>query len=382
MDINTLPLETFIEILMRTDGITLGKCRRVCKYWRDCIDSTDLLWHQFCERDFKYSSRTAERKSGRDCQWYHIYKNLEMWANISTSERKVREFYKFTLHDKCHALDVDYSVLPLKDASGVVMYDMNTLKYIPVAIPERNCLKIANNDNVSILLLKSGLFLQRTVNNITHESEAFFKADNFVLRKDILYFYNNRDVFKCDLASEKLLAVLIIHCDYDIKEIQQNDRVMYIFTDCGKIVTIAEGDDITVKPINCPVEWIRQIRHICAFNDKNFVCYSRNLFKIETDKYQHLYLDFPPITALFFYGDVVLIGTRSGEILLYRLSSQKRAIKPIFENLAVLPDGKFAVQLDVCERKTGPVIIAATFFEIMFLEVIFFPHVSLFFESC
>lgn len=152
--------------------------------------------------------------------------------------------------------------------------------------------------------------------------------------------------------------------------------MLHIFTDCGKIVSVKSNSSISVRPISCPPEWIRQIRHINAIDDKNFVCYSRSLFKIETDKYQHLYLDFPPITALFFYGEVVLIGTKTGEILLYRLSSQKKATKPIFESLAALPGGKFAVQLDVCEQLTGTVIVAATFFEIYLLDVKFFPHVS------
>lgn len=371
--IESLPLETFLEILKQTDGITVGKCRRVCTGWKECIDGTDSLWHEMCRKEFKYSSKIAKEKAGNDCTWYHIYRNLQMWCKVTLFERRVREFYKFSLHDKNHALDINYNVLPLKDQRGIVLYDTQTLKYIPVAIPERNCLKIASNDCVTVIQIKSGILVQRTVENDSHMSEAFFKADNFVLTPDTLYFFNNRQVFKCDLSVQSLSPQLIINCDYDIKTLQHENGVIHIFTDCGKIVNVKKNGDAEVKFINCPVEWIRQIKYVCPINDKNFVCYSRNLFKIETDAYQHLYLEFLPITALFFYADIVLIGTRAGEILLYRLSNQKRAIKPIFENLAVLPDGKFAVQLDVCERKSGPVIVASTFFEIMLVEVNFFP---------
>jgi hypothetical protein len=376
VDIHTLPLETFVEILKKTDGATVAKCKRVCKIWKEYIDGNNLLWQEMCKKEFKYSSKIAKKKAGENCSWHHIYRNLKMWENVSSFDRNVKEFYNFQLHDKNHALPISYNILPLKDQRGIVMYDMNTLKYIPVAVPEKNCLKIENNANVTIILLKSSILIQRNVENDAHMSEAFFKADDFVLYGDILYFYNNRDIFKCDLRLENLSSKLIVHCDYDIKTMQHDSGIITVFTDCGKIVNISKDKTVHIKSLNCPPEWIKQFKYICPINDKNFVCYSRNLFKIETDKYQHLYLDFPPITALFFYGDIVLIGTRAGEILLYRLSSQKRAIKPIFENIAQLPEGKFAVQLDVCERKSGPLIVVATFFEIMLVEIDFFPHVS------
>lgn len=373
-DIHCLPVETLVEILVKTDGTTLGKCRRVCKKWKEIIDDVDLLWEKICRKEYKYPSRIARKRCGNDTRWYHLYKNIKTWSNVMSYEINIREFYKFSLNDKSHALGIDYGVLPLKDTRGVVLYDMNNLKYIPVAVPERNCLKIANNDHVSVVLVKSGIFVQKTVENQENMSEAFFYADDFVLHGEELYFYNNRDIYKCDLSFHNLSSKLILHCNYDIKALQYSDCTIHVFTDCGKIVNISKDLTVNVRPLNCPPEWIKQIKHICPINDKNFVCYSRNLFKIETDKYRHLYLDFPPITALFFYGDFVLIGTRAGEILLYRLSSQKKATKPIFEKLSELPDGKFAVQLDVCERKSGPVIVAATFFEILLLEIDFFPY--------
>lgn len=374
MDVNSLPLETFIEILLKTDGFTLGKCRRVCKKWKDTIDEIDYLWERLCQREFRNASWIAKNKSGNDCRWYHLYKNLTMWSKVTAYEKNIREFYKFSLHDKAHALSINYGVLPLKDTRGIVLYDMNSMKYIPVVVPEKNCLKIANNDCATVMLLKCGILLQRTAENPSYMTEAFFKADNFILNGTNLFFFNNRDIYKCDLTKSNLESKLILHCDYDIKEIQYNSGLLCIFTDCGKIVTINRDRCVNVKTLNCPPEWVRQIKHICAINDKNFVCYSRNLFQIETDQYRHLYLDFPPITALFFYGDFILIGTRAGEILLYRLSSQIFKAKPIFETIAELPDGKFAVQLDVCERKTGPVIVVATFFDIIVLEIDFFPH--------
>lgn len=376
MDINDLPLETFIDILRRTDGPSLGTCRRVCKRWRDTIDGTDLLWHGFCKEDFLYASKLAKKKAGKDCNWYHIYKNLYMWSYISTFERNIREFYKFSLHDKTHALEVDYGILPLKDARGVVMYDLNTLRYVPVLVHQNQMVKMANNDTVTVIHIQNYLFLQRTVKNRSYMKEAIFKCDQFILYKDILVFYFNRDVYKCDLTQKAITPKFMVHCTCDIKDMQYDNCKLYIFTDCGNIVIVDSNLEVVEVPLNCPQEWVKQIKYVRAFDDKNFICYSRNLFKIETNHYKHLYLDFPPITALFFYADVVLIGTRSGEILLYRLDCQKYKVTPIFENVAILPDGKFPVQLDVCERRTGPVIIAATYFEIYLLEFYFFPHVS------
>ncbi|CAH2098700.1 unnamed protein product [Euphydryas editha] len=374
LHINELPLETFIEILLKIDGNSLGRCRRVCKRWKESIDDNDYIWQEMCRKEFTYSAKIAKRKSGNGCNWYHIFRNLKQWSDLTPFEKNVKEFYKFTIHDRSHVLDIDYGVIPLKDSKGIVLYDASTLKYIPVALPERNCLRIANNDRVTVILLKSGLFIQRTVDTPNFVADEFFKADNFILTNDILYFYNNRDVFKCDLLNQNLTAVLILHCDYDIKDIQYSNKIVHIFTENGKIVNITKNMDVTVQPVKCPIEWIKHLKNICAVNDNNFVFYSRNIFKIETDKYQHLYLEFPPVTALFFYVDVVLIATRAGEILLYRLSSQKKATRPIFETLATLPEGKYAVQLDVFERKNGPVIVASTFFELYLLDINFFPN--------
>ncbi|XP_013178421.1 PREDICTED: uncharacterized protein LOC106125680 [Papilio xuthus] len=374
IQINDLPLEIFIEILIKIDGISVGKCRRVCKRWRDSIDGSDQIWHEMCRKEFKYSSQIAKRKAGNDCRWYHVYKNLKLWLNITKYDKKVREFYKFSLHDKSHVLEIDYGVLPLKDARGVVFYDISTLKYIPVAISDVTCSKIANNDNITVILTKSGLYVQKCVDS-NNTTEEFFKADNFVLAGDELYYYKSRDVYKCDLTSPNLSSNLLLHCNYSIKEIQYCGRILHLFTTCGRIINITK-DNISEKLINCPIEWVKHLRNIYAINDRNFVCYSRHIFKLDTDLYHHLYLEFPPITALFFYADIVLIATRAGELLLYRLSSQKkgRMSRPIFETLTIFPEGKFAVQLDVCERKNGPLIVASTFFEIILVEYNFFPH--------
>ncbi|XP_050680224.1 uncharacterized protein LOC126976082 [Leptidea sinapis] len=371
--INCLPVETFLEILLRIDGPTLIRCRRVCKTWMDVIDGSDNIWHELCKNEFKTSSNLAKKKCGDLSNWYHIYRNLKLWPDVTTYEKTVKEFYNFNLRDRSHVLDINYGILPLKDSEGTVFYDMAHLKYIPVALPERNCVKICNNDTVSVLLVKKGIiYVQRTVNDPTFECEKTFIADNFILSDDLLHFYKNRDVFKCNLLKKDLSSSLIYHSNYEIKELQFNNDIIYLFTDCGKILCIDENS-VVEKPINCPIEWVKHIKNICAIDDRNFICYSRNLFKIETNDYQHLYLDFPPITALFFYIDMVLIGLRSGEILLYKLSSQKKASMPIFETLTVLPDEKFPVQLDVCERKSGPVIVASTFFELFLIEINFFP---------
>ncbi|CAG4996239.1 unnamed protein product [Parnassius apollo] len=373
--INDLPLEIFIKILKEIDGVSLGKCRRVCKKWKDGIDGCDQIWHEMCRKEFKYSSEIAKRKSGNICRWYHIYKNLNMWINITTFDKKVREFYNFLLQDNSYAFDVDYGVLPLKVAKGVVFYDMNNLKYIPVAISETNCCKVANNDHVSLILTETGLYVQKRVdsNGIT---EGFFKAEGFVLSGEVIYFHNSGDVYKIDLTHDNITSKFITHCNYNIKEMQYCDGTLHLFSTCGQIINITNNNEISERPINCPIEWVKHLKNICAINDHNFVCYSRHLFKLETDKYHHLYLEFPPITALFFYADVVLLGTRAGELLLYRLSSQKKGpmSRPIFDTLAILPEGKFALQLDVCERKNGPLIIVSTFFEIILVEYDFFPH--------
>lgn len=377
LTINSLPIETFIEIIIKIDGQSLMKCREVCKKWKEVIDNTDFLWHEICKKEFEKSSKIAKKKSGDIVSWYHVYRNLKLWSDVSPYEKTVKEFYEFNLYDRLHVLDIDYGVLSLKDAKGTAFYDMTDLKYIPVALPEKNYLKISNNDHATVIQVKAAIYVQRTVRDPSFTTEGYFRADKYVLNGDLLFFFNNRDVYRCNLLQKEFTPKLIIHCSYDIKELQYYEYNLFLFTDCGKIITIDSNNAVTERNIKCPAEWIVHIKNISAIDDKNFICYSRTLFKIETDDYQHLYLDFPPITALFFYIDIVLIGLRNGSILVYRLSSQKKAKRPVFETIAELPDGKFPVQLDVCERRTGPMIVAATFFELYTIDINFFPNVSI-----
>ncbi|XP_069363383.1 uncharacterized protein [Maniola hyperantus] len=377
--INKLPFELFEIILRKINGSVLGKCRRVCKGWKELIDSSEYLWHEKCRKEFKNSSKIAKRKSGNQCTWYHIYRNLYQWSDLKEYDIEIREFYKFSLSDISHVLNIDYGILPLRDDKGTFLYDTSTLKYITVALPERNCLKIMNNDYVTIMQVKSGIYIQRTVDSDTPEflTEAYLKTDDFILANTILYLHHNRNIFSLDLTLQEFTPEFIVTIDYSIKEMQYNEGVLYLFTDYGYIATLDTSSHcfkVKYRPINCPVEWIKQIKHIRAVDDKNFVCYSRNLIKIEVDQYKHLYLEFPPITALFFYVDIILFATGDGKILLYRLSSQETSFKPTFETLARLPEGKVAVQLDVCERRSGPLIVASTFFELYVIEIPFFPY--------
>ncbi|XP_075987869.1 uncharacterized protein LOC142984274 [Anticarsia gemmatalis] len=378
MNINDLPLEVFIEILGKLDGCNVGKCRRVCKQWKEVIDGTSSIWEKACWREYSGPSSVAGRKCGSSDLWYYIYKNMTQWSRMVHLQERVREcrdFYKFASHDTFHALEINYGILPLRDTRGIVLYDLSSLKYLPVVVPEKQCLKISNNRHATVLLLERGILIQRNVDWEPHMTQGFFEGQDFVLDELQLYFYQNRDVFQIDLSKRNIASKRLLCCDYDIREIQYNSKMLSLFTVNGKIITLnTENNSVSERTVDCPPEWMKQIKHIRAISHKNYVCFSRNIFQIETEVGKHLYLDFPHVTALFFYGDFTLLGTRTGEILLYRLASQQYKSKPIFEKLAQLPDSKYAVQLDVCERKTGPVIIVSTFFEIFVLEIDFFPH--------
>lgn len=370
LHIDNLPFELLENILRKTDGITATRCRLVSKNWKVFVDTNETLWREICQKEFRHASKIAKQKCREELSWKNIYRNLKMWPKIAGCSKVTRKFYNFTTHDKNHALDIDYGILVLKESKGMLLYDMSTLKYLHVAIP-KNCLKIANNDIATVILVKNTIFIQRNINNGL-ESEATFQADKFVLTDTSVFYYNNRDIYKCDLKQKELLNKLLLHCDYDIAEIEHNNGSVHLFTDCGHIVTIRNENDLSVKSVGCPEEWVRSIKHIRALDNKNYICYSRNLFLIETDEYKHVSLDFPPITSLFFYGDNVLIGTKSGEILLYRLSKQKRSTKPIFEKIVKMPEETYAVSLDVYERKKGPIIVASTFFDIILIDIEFF----------
>ncbi|XP_039761744.1 uncharacterized protein LOC120634920 [Pararge aegeria] len=381
--ITNLPLEVFDIILRNIDGLSLGRCRRVCKGWKELIESSDCLWHHKCREDFKSSSKIARRKSGNQCTWYHLYKNLTLWSNLMKYKPEVKKFNKFLRNDNLRALDIDYGLLPLRSDKCTIILNTSVLEHLTrlpnYTLPDRHCIRIANNDNVTIVQVKLGIYIQRTVASPKFTAEGFLKADGFVLTNNHLYYHYNKDVFELDLKCKELLPKFIVMIKYNIKEMQYSEHVIYIFTDHGFIVNLDMNrrffDNLIYTLINCPAEWIKHIKHISAVDDKNFICYSRNLIKIEVGQCKHLYLEFPPITALFFYVDIILLGTLDGQILIYRLSSQTPGChKPVFYTLARLPEGEVPLHLDVCERKTGPLIVASTVLQLYLVEYRFFPQ--------
>ncbi|XP_023950769.2 uncharacterized protein LOC112055025 [Bicyclus anynana] len=377
-----LPYDVLELIFRKVNGLTLGRCRRVCKYWKEFIDSSEYLWRQKCRNEFKHASRIAKRKCGHQCNWYHIYRNLCQWSDLKNFDLELKEFYKFSHKDNLHILDIDHGLLPLRGNRGTVLYDTSTLENITVcvSIPDRDCLKIANNDNVTIIQVKSGVFIERTADDPDFVTEAFINGDGFALTDNYLFVYINKDIYSLDLRYRSLSPNFIMSLEYSIKEMVYSDNALHLFIGYGYIVSLLWDPNSccwkpsSFKPIDCPVEWIKQIKHICAADNRNYVCYSRNLIKIQVEKYKHLYLEFPTITALFFYVDITIFGTQTGEILLYRLSSQAPGRnRPTFETLIRLPEGEVALQLDVCERRTGPLIVISTCYKLYVIEAPFFP---------
>ncbi|GBP75323.1 hypothetical protein EVAR_38386_1 [Eumeta japonica] len=263
-----------------------------------------------CKNEYKYASQIAKRKCGDSISWAQLYKNLSSWPKIIGCEKNVKKFYNFTKHDNRHALDIDDGILAMKETNGTVLYDINTLKYIPIALPQKNCYKLSNNNYVTAVLTERGLFVQRSVENKSFVTELLLEVDQFILLENILYYNKQKDVYKCDMNSKDMMPKLLFTCEYNICGLQYSDDLVHLFTDCGEIFSYREDKKISRKMINCPEEWIKR----------------------------------------------------------------KHATKPIFEQLAVLPDEKIAVTLDVYEKKTGPVIVASTFLEVFLIEVEFFPE--------
>ncbi|XP_041985743.1 uncharacterized protein LOC121738012 [Aricia agestis] len=365
-----LPREIFANILISTDGYTLGKCRRVCSGWKDFIDQTDILWERMCMKDFKCSSQIAKRKSGNDCKWYYIYRNLKLWCDSIMHVKRLKEFYKFNVN----TLEVSYGVLPVRDLVGTVLFDTTTLKIIPITLPERNCVRIANNDKVTVVLLSnSKILIQRTIESTSYTNEAVFNAENFALSNDYVYYYMNNYIYKCNLQSPNLSSMLIVNCEYQIANIEHNNEITCIFTKCKKFLNILKDNTIVIKPVTCPKEWLPQLKNVYYFNEKNYISYSRNLFILHTEKALHTYINFPPIASLFFYGDIVLIGTRNSEIFLYKPFDKKKTkhteIYQYMSLLVKLPDNKIPMKIDVCERKSGSLILVMTSSDLFTIDI-------------
>lgn len=353
MNHNKIPVEILFKILLKTDSKTVGACRRVCKYWKKILDSSEYLWEKICTKDFPYSSKIAKDKTDSLCTWYHICRNLVIWSRVN-----------LLITNYC----IHLYVFPLV---GLIQ----KLDDLELRKGNNKNLKYANNDYALILLYNLCLRIIRPVDNEEFMSEKSFLAVGFSLYNDKLYYYIGRDVYACDLLSPNMDSTLVLHCGNEIKEITHFDGKIMLFTCYGNVVTLSR-DYVSVKQMACPPQWKEHIKHICAINEKNYIFYSRDLFSIKTEKANHLYLDFRPVTALFFYDENILMADLEGYIWLYKTRVQRFGSKPIMELITKLPENRFAIQLDVIERQSGPNIIAKTCDMIYIMAIKFFPEVS------
>lgn len=292
VNINNLPIEVIEMILNFVNGITLGRCRKVCSYWKDIIDGSEKLWYQKCQNEFKHASRIAKRKSGKQCTWYHIYRNLTQWQDFKEFDLQTREFCTLNIaYTDTHALDIDNGIMAVRVDKTIVLYDTMTLENMAATLPDRKFLKLANIDNVTVLQVKSGIYVQRTVKSSDFVTEGFFNADDFLLTKHHLYLHYNKKFYVINLKLPELVMDFVTRIEFNIKQMSCNDNVIHLFTYNGYIVSVHVNSynpismKLTCRHIRCPVEWIKQIKHVRAADHKNFVCYSNNLILIEVSSY-------------------------------------------------------------------------------------------------
>lgn len=379
--ITNLPIE-IRELIFKSINIKdIINCRLVCKKLKEFIDSDQSIWKYFCIEDYPHASLMAKFKAGDSITWQMIYKNLKMWSEFKKYRKVTKSFFTFSVSDRHHLLGIDNGLLYLKTKKGILIYDFNKAKYLPVRIPNFDCHLIKSNNLVTVMQV------YKTLHIIKHEQSEFtvteyeLTANKFVLTETELWFWLHRDVYKCNLKCEYLVPELVIRSNYEIAEMQLHNKFVHLFTTCGKIVSFQNSNDVSIKSVQCHEDWSSEFQMIVPLDEKHFIYYWRNLFYIEAGNFRHFYLKFQLVSAVCFYGDNVIIGTDNGKIIIYRVSQQQLiSSKPIFEEVLELPMQHIALKIDVLETRNGPIIIVATCMIIFFIEVSFHHKViSIFF---
>ncbi|XP_014360185.2 uncharacterized protein LOC106712209 [Papilio machaon] len=372
--INDLPLEIFMEILIRTDVSTIVTSRGVCKTWQNIIDGNQIIWHKICKIDFESASPLIKSVARGDIEWCHVYLNLTVWSNITKYDYKLHMFRNMWVSEFEPILAPDYGVLPVKDHSDVSFYDLSTLEAMPIIIKDIECKKIGHNDIATVYLTKNRLYVQKSVDTC-NATEGMFEAENFLLCEKEMYYYNNGDVFQCDLTSETITSKLIISRKYVFKEMTYCDNVLHLFTICQKTISITNDNVVTETRINNPIKWLRFLCDVHIINKYNIISYSHNMHKTNIQTMYTMFGSGPQISAVCFYTDMILIARKSGQILFTRMSDLKDSVREQkFERILNLPGGKYAVKINVCERKCGPLIVLFTLKEVILVEYNLLPH--------
>lgn len=369
---NNLPIELLEDIFLKLNNATILNCRLVCQEWKTIIDSNDFLWKEMCRREFIHSSKVARSKS-KNISWLHIYMNLKCWPKIMETEKKLTTLLTFEKQYSKHLLNLGNDLLTLQDDEGLISYNMTSKEFSRIYIPGlelKECINVVNSDYVTVYHFKDSLYIQKET-----IYQVLIQAEKIILSDFNLYFSHKGFVFKCNLNKEPIAYETVFESAKDILAIHFNNGCLYIFTSVGEIYTIKNKHEVGNQKIKCPDPWILTMKQISVLDGDNFICYSRDFFYVKTDLYNYfsvsLYLDSPTITSLFLYEDIVLIGTIACQIVLYRLSKQKAAQRPVFDMIMQLPLNKYAVSLDVYETETGPSIIAGTLNDVFIINVNF-----------
>lgn len=384
--ISELPTEILEKILIRLDGKQLANCRLICSRWCEVITQSDHLWQYVCKREMGIIALKAKECSGTNVLWYHIYRNLKLWPQITKYKPKFGLFFVMPSGNLSTG-DLNQGILVINSDRYTKLMDVKRNSYKLIIINGTQVVeKVFSKNNVSVMQLKedkfqkSCLYVQRTVQAENMAQEAIFEdIKAFTVLEDELYFCTSTNaVYAVDLLANEMTETECFISTYSIQDLfvlPTTNRVICVFTTCGYVVTYLNSLVIATQFLHSWSWGILQTKY-SVLDEENFISYTNKMFRLNVPMTHCIHYGFPPVRVAILYNNLVVFATNDNKILMFDVSKTHMEINEAsFTILGSIKKSEFIEKISVTETSVGPAIMVATKRRIYLCKMRFFPMV-------
>ncbi|KAM3956095.1 uncharacterized protein ACR2FA_009986 [Aphomia sociella] len=371
----TLPTEVILYIFSYLPAKDLTRCRRVCIRWKLIVDRlarSDLLWRDYCKKDFNSTYKIARLKSRCGLVWYNIYRSLTLWSRLPFAKETQDEFASAS----CFLEEIrDFTVLRdgvigVQTRSSITYYDIETLERSQRGPIRGDYARYTENEHTIVILgYQLHLFIVRKIikNPCFEQNTTFDNVKTFLLIDKHIYFVNmNDEIFICNLEDNILRGRLIKRTIDGVMSFGFTDR-LHVLTLQRNIYTLVDDDLVLSYTLEENSNLLHQFREYNFLESMDWRVYIQWMYILN-----HTFPQGPlrDIIIIRPYGDVFFVGSnwgvlriyyapyKSGELDLFNSEPVKqynfteRCDCPVLSMCPIL-------QVDVLEAEDGHTVIVA-----------------------
>ncbi|XP_069364219.1 uncharacterized protein [Maniola hyperantus] len=278
----------------------------------------ERFWRTSCRRDFPDIYVTAYRKRKLGLSWRNLYRSLSLWSKLHTATETFDESASVSplRGEICDFHILKGGEIGIQTERAITYYDINTLKQSDRNIISGYYYSYVENDNV-ILVNNTASHLhviRKVLRTPLQEDTILPSVKTFLLNNDKVYYATmNNEIYMCDLLQERIESNLLGQTEYVICFGYKNG--LHILTCERNIYTLIGTEIIFQRKLDEASNLMHMLNQYNFLENLEWRAYYVWIFKLDHHIPRGGLRD---IIFVKVYGDIVFVGTLSGEFRIYR----------------------------------------------------------------